>query len=226
MTTTPRIDTVLMSARIASTAAPSAPFLSPRPTQRPAAIAPASVTRASSSARFRSGAWRSGSAVMGGFGWPVTAAVWSSDMADAFPRGRDAILRTGSGGLAESLGPHATGASGAVRRGLERRGGVAGIGLFGQGGGEPRPSALQPLQADSGEMLAPFPELERFLQGEPSTLQPPDHLDELVARLLVGHLGGGRAPTGLVATGLTTGVLATGGLPGGRLAAHRAAAAL
>src|SRR5690242_7475204 len=56
MTTTPRIDTVPMSCRIALTAAPSPPFLSPRPTQRPAAIAAASVTRTSSSARLRSGA--------------------------------------------------------------------------------------------------------------------------------------------------------------------------
>ena len=38
-----------------TTAAPSAPFLSPRPTQRPAAIAAASVTRTSSRARLRSG---------------------------------------------------------------------------------------------------------------------------------------------------------------------------
>src|SRR4051812_12921348 len=41
---------------MASTAAPSPPFLSPRPTQRAAAIAAASVTRTSSSARLRSGA--------------------------------------------------------------------------------------------------------------------------------------------------------------------------
>ena len=41
--------------RIASTAAPSALFLSPRPTHRPAAIAAASVTRTSSRARLRSG---------------------------------------------------------------------------------------------------------------------------------------------------------------------------
>ena len=41
--------------RIASTAAPSAPFLSPRPTQREAASAADSVTRTSSSARLRSG---------------------------------------------------------------------------------------------------------------------------------------------------------------------------
>ena len=56
MTTTPFMLTVCMSWRIALTAAPSAPFLSPRPTQRPPAIAAASVTRTSSSARFRSGA--------------------------------------------------------------------------------------------------------------------------------------------------------------------------
>ena len=61
ITTMPFIDTVLISVRIACTAAPSAPFLSPRPTQRAAAIAPASVTRASSSARLRSGALRPGS---------------------------------------------------------------------------------------------------------------------------------------------------------------------
>src|SRR5215470_1967222 len=91
---------------------------------------------------------------------------------------------------------------------LERRGGVAGLVLGGQGGGEPRPRALQPLQADGGQTLAPFPELERLLQGEPPALQPPDHLDELVARLLVGHLRGGRrlaglTPGGLLAFGLT-----------------------
>src|SRR5579872_2857940 len=71
MTTTPRIDTELISIRIALTAAPSAPFLSPRPTHRAAAIAAASVTRVSSRARLRSGAWVAGawaccSAVMGG----------------------------------------------------------------------------------------------------------------------------------------------------------------
>src|SRR5215469_2328707 len=61
MTTTPFIETVLMSCRIAFTAAPSAPFLSPRPTHRADAIAPASVTLASSMARLRSGACLPGS---------------------------------------------------------------------------------------------------------------------------------------------------------------------
>ena len=56
ITTTPRMPTVEIRVRIALTATPSAPFLSPRPTHRPAAIAAASVTRTSSRARFRSGA--------------------------------------------------------------------------------------------------------------------------------------------------------------------------
>ena len=43
---------------MASTAAPSAPILSPRPIQRLAAMAAASVVRTRSMARFRSGAWR------------------------------------------------------------------------------------------------------------------------------------------------------------------------
>src|SRR5690349_8855448 len=55
MTTTPRIWTVAIIFRIASTATPSAPSLSPRPTQRAAASAAASVTLTSSSARLRSG---------------------------------------------------------------------------------------------------------------------------------------------------------------------------
>ena len=54
MTTTPFMLTVEIMTRIALTATSSAPFLSPRPTQRPAAIAAASVTRTSSIARFRS----------------------------------------------------------------------------------------------------------------------------------------------------------------------------
>src|SRR5438105_14101198 len=47
--------TVSSIARIASTAAWSAAFWSPRPTQRPAPMAAASVTRTSSRARFLSG---------------------------------------------------------------------------------------------------------------------------------------------------------------------------
>ena len=54
ITTTPRIWIELISLRMASTAAPSPPSLSPRPTQRPAAIAAASVTRTRSRAMLRS----------------------------------------------------------------------------------------------------------------------------------------------------------------------------
>ena len=58
MTTIPSIGTLASTVRIASTAAPSAPSLSPRPIQRLAAMAAASVVRTRSMARFRSGAWR------------------------------------------------------------------------------------------------------------------------------------------------------------------------
>src|SRR4029453_19032768 len=55
MTTTPSIETVSSSSRIASTAAPSAPSLSPRPIQRAHASAAYSVVLTSSMARLRSG---------------------------------------------------------------------------------------------------------------------------------------------------------------------------
>src|SRR5579883_3012271 len=54
MTTTPSMSTLFSVNRIAVTAAWSAAFLSPRPIQRAAASAAASVTRASSNARLRS----------------------------------------------------------------------------------------------------------------------------------------------------------------------------
>src|SRR3954470_21293298 len=63
MTTMPSIGTEFRTRRIASTAAPSAPFLSPRPNQRPPASAAASVARARSMARLRSGGWGAGSIV-------------------------------------------------------------------------------------------------------------------------------------------------------------------
>src|SRR5665213_1435795 len=56
MTTTPSMAIEDSTIRMAFTAAPSAPFLSPRPIQRDAASAEASVTRTSSMARLRSGA--------------------------------------------------------------------------------------------------------------------------------------------------------------------------
>ena len=56
MTTMPSICTEASTTRMASTAAPSAPILSPRPIQRLAAMAAASVVRTNSMARLRSGA--------------------------------------------------------------------------------------------------------------------------------------------------------------------------
>src|SRR4051794_38506979 len=66
MTTTPSMLTVPSTSRIASTAAWSAPILSPRPTMRAAARAAASVVRTSSRARLRSGrvVWAMGSEPM------------------------------------------------------------------------------------------------------------------------------------------------------------------
>src|SRR5665811_729758 len=58
ITTTPLMATLSSTKRIASTAAWSALSFSPRPIQRAAAIAAASVTRTSSMAMLRSGAWR------------------------------------------------------------------------------------------------------------------------------------------------------------------------
>src|SRR4029453_9851562 len=55
MTTTPSIETVSSKSRIASTAAPSAPSLSPRPIQRAHASAAYSVVLTNSMARLRSG---------------------------------------------------------------------------------------------------------------------------------------------------------------------------
>ena len=56
MITIPSMVTELSTCRMASTAAPSAPSLSPRPIQREAASAAASVTLTNSRARLRSGA--------------------------------------------------------------------------------------------------------------------------------------------------------------------------
>ena len=65
--------TVPSTARMAETAAPSAPFLSPRPTQREAASAAASVTRTSSIARLRSG--RRDAVGMAAAYWPPPDAI-------------------------------------------------------------------------------------------------------------------------------------------------------
>src|SRR5829696_5107028 len=98
MTTTPRMETVPIRVRIASTAAPSPPFLSPRPTQRPAAIAAASVTRTSSRARLRSGASRC-TASSGGTSVTTTSGVRGEDGGTpAHPPRRRSRAGTGDNG--------------------------------------------------------------------------------------------------------------------------------
>src|SRR5437660_2715220 len=145
-----------MSMRMACTAAPSAPFLSPRPTHRAAAMAPASVTRTSSMARFRSGALRGG-------------------------RGGSLTVTPGSPGMPSVC---CSVMAGAFRRELrsERRAGLARPRLVGRSHGEPGSGAFEPLRADGSQPLALLPEFQRFLQGEPPALKPPDHIGELIAR--------------------------------------------
>src|SRR6266571_4404727 len=92
MTTTPSIETVSSMTRIASTAARSAPSLSPRPTQRPAASAAASVTRTSSRARFRSGA------PLGGWSAPAGVSTDSRCLAIAVVLSGEALEDGGGGG--------------------------------------------------------------------------------------------------------------------------------
>src|SRR5215472_8426506 len=55
------------------------------------------------------------------------------------------------------------------------------------GRGHPGPGTFQPFGADGGQPLAPLPEVQRLLEGEPAGLEPLDHPGELVARLLVGQ---------------------------------------
>src|ERR1039458_2124953 len=69
----------------------------------------------------------------------------------------------------------------------EWRSGVAVlVGPLGHCGHQPGTGALQPVGTDSGEALAPLPECQRLLQGQPAGLKPLDQLCQLVASLLVG----------------------------------------
>src|SRR4051794_31167726 len=70
MTTIPSMSIEARTGRIASTAALSTSSLSPRPMKRPAAMAAASVTRTSSSARLRSGSGGRSPAA------PITASLY------------------------------------------------------------------------------------------------------------------------------------------------------
>src|SRR3954467_6209667 len=75
--------TVEISVRIALTATPSAPFLSPRPTQRPAAMAAASVTRTSSRAGVRAGGGGATAGPAGGGGGADRETVWEGKVRHA-----------------------------------------------------------------------------------------------------------------------------------------------
>ena len=110
--------------RMASTAAPSAPSLSPRPIHRDAAMAAASVTRTMSRARLRSGAWGGVATRPDHSGWRIAvcpsggppAAIleaWTGSSSSPAgrcghrPRRRGQELRAqADGGLPAGRGPH------------------------------------------------------------------------------------------------------------------------
>src|SRR5579875_3114556 len=104
ITTIPSIGTLCRTRRMASTATPSAPSLSPRPIQRAPAIAAASVTRTSSRARFRSGILLGGTLIASHANGPPTAVlrVAGPQWAQRRPRqgfishGVTLVLRAGS----------------------------------------------------------------------------------------------------------------------------------
>src|ERR671931_885211 len=94
MTTMPSMSIEARTGRIASTAAWSTRSLSPRPMKRPAAIAAASVTRTSSSARLRSGSGGRSPAA------PITASLYLGW--NLLARARAGRGRGGAGGASPS----------------------------------------------------------------------------------------------------------------------------
>src|ERR1700737_4828786 len=79
MTTVPAIDRLFSASLIASPAAWSAAFSSPRPIQREAERAPASVTRTASSARLRSIFEVSGTAFLLSCRWRLLSEILDAD---------------------------------------------------------------------------------------------------------------------------------------------------
>src|SRR3984957_2569688 len=68
----------------------------------------------------------------------------------------------------------------------------------GDGGGQPRAGAVQPLGAYRGQPLAALPQVERLLEGEPARFEPLHHAGELVPGLLVSEgftIGHNKNPT-------------------------------
>src|SRR5918994_4378921 len=103
MTTIPRMLTVSSMSRIASTAAWSAAILLPRPIQRAANVAADSVTRTSSSARFRSGMDRSTSLTSSDPTSAPSHLIWSFDP-DQIEAAGDDLLGCEDQGETERLG--------------------------------------------------------------------------------------------------------------------------
>src|SRR4051812_17563975 len=175
ITTTPRIDTVETSWRIASTAAPSPPILSPRPTQRPAAIAAASGTRTSSIARLRSGASRRLSAVD----------IIASRIVEL--AGQQSVRYPLKFPMPKAWQTSLT---------------VAGFVLHGrQSSLDAFAGAFEMALTELRELLALLPQRERLLEGQTAGFELADDLDEAVPGLLVAEfLAGcfthaGRSPT-------------------------------
>src|SRR5699024_6225618 len=69
---------------------------------------------------------------------------------------------------------------------------LLGVGVRGAAGGhrvvESLASAVEPLLAAAGEHLPALPQRDRVLEASLSGLQAPHHLDQLIARRLVGQL--------------------------------------
>src|SRR5690606_26392293 len=193
ITTTPRMDTVPINWRIASTAAWSPPFLSPLPTHRPAAIAAASVTRTSSIARLRSGASPR----------CVARADWLVVMVppDGVVRARRFLYLT-EWTLATPTPCHRDHAtSKATRLPLARilRGFATVLIVFGSllgallHGSQRRIDALagafEVSLAQSRQSFAALPQRQRLLQGQAAGLQVLHDFDQLVPGLLVAETG-------------------------------------
>src|ERR671935_2549847 len=159
ITTTPSMATVSSIRRMASTAAWSAAFLSPRPTQRAAAIAAASVTRTSSSARLRSGAC----ALTRGILWSHPLGRFHADQVE---RTRDHRLRRAAQAEPERLGvalQHAV----LVVEAMEVVGCADGVGRQ-----RVRAAPLRRLGDDAGKFGQPLHELALLARERPRGRPP------------------------------------------------------
>src|SRR5262245_23698925 len=221
ITTTPHMGTELISWRIASTAAPSPPSLSPRPTQRPAAIAAASVTRTSSIARFRSSSSaRRVGAVDSGIdvgGW-VIAVLLAHPLVGTCARSgwarfvRPCQNRVRSLGATRCRDHHGTPGGGQAIETSAICSVSPGPGVLGweaPHGVEAGPGPVEPALAGGGQQLTALPQRQGLLKRPGARLQPLHHTRRCGPGLLVpelSHFGGGRARSVLprVCHGATT----------------------